>query len=46
MSAKESLKEAEFMRDVEVANAVAEAIVKFKKSEEFIALVKKDYHNG
>ena len=43
MSARELLKEAEFMRDVEVASAVAEAIVKFKESEEFTALFKKDY---
>ena len=46
MSAKESLKEAKFMRDIEVASAVTEAVVKFKESEEFIALLKKDYHNG
>ena len=46
MSAKESLKEAEFIRDTEVASAVAEAIVKFKESEEFSALLKKKYHNS
>ena len=34
------------MRDMEVASVVAEAIVKFKKSEEFTAPFKKDYHNG
>ena len=34
------------MRDVEVASAVAEAVVKFKESEEFTTLFKKDYHNG
>ena len=33
------------MRDVEVASVVAEAVVKFKESEEFITLLKKDYHN-
>ena len=42
----ELLKEAKLMRDVEVANAVAEVVVKFKESEEFTALLKKDYHNG
>ena len=46
LSAKESLKETEFMRDVEVASAIVEAIVKFKESKEFIALLKKEYHNG
>ena len=45
MSIKESLKEAEFMRDAMVASAVAEVVVKFKESEEFNALFKKDYHN-
>ena len=33
------------MRDVEVASVVAEAVVNFKESEEFTALLKKDYHN-
>ena len=33
------------MRDVDVASVVAKAIVKFKESEEFNALLK-DYHNG
>ena len=46
MSARELLNEAEFMRDVEVANAVAEVVVKFKESKEFTTLLKKDYHNG
>ena len=46
MLAKESLKEAKFMRDVEVASAIAEALVKFKESKEFTALLKNDYHNG
>ena len=45
LSARELLKEVEFMRDVEVARAVAEAVVKFKESEEFTTLLKKDYHN-
>ena len=45
LSANESLKEAEFMRDVKVASVVAETVVKFKESEEFTALLKKDYHN-
>ena len=34
------------MRHVEVASAVEEVVVKFKESEEFTALLKKDYHNG
>ena len=34
------------MRDVEVASAVAKAVVKFKESEEFTALLKKEYHNN
>ena len=46
LSARELLKEIELMRDVEVASAIAEAIVKFKESEEFTTLLKKDYHNG
>ena len=46
MSAKELLKKAEFMRDVEVASMVADAVVKFKESKEFTTLLKKDYHNG
>ena len=45
MSARELLKEAEFMRDMEVTSAVAEAVIKFKELEEFTALHKKDYHN-
>ena len=46
LSARELLKEAECMRDVEVASVVAKAVVKFKESEGFTALLKKDYHNG
>ena len=46
LSTRESLKDAEFMKDVEVASVVAEAIVKFKESEGFTVLLKKDYHNG
>ena len=34
------------MRDVEVASTVVKVVVKFKKSEEFTALPKTDYHNG
>ena len=29
-----------------MASVVAEVIVKFKESEEFITLLKKDYNNG
>ena len=46
LSTKELLKEAKFMKDVEVARTIAEAVVKFKESKEFTALLKKDYHNG
>ena len=34
------------MKDMEVVSAVAEALVKFKELEDFIALLEKDYHNG
>ena len=46
MSPNESIKEAEFIRDVEVASAVVVTVVKFKESKEFTALFKKDYHSG
>ena len=46
LSTKELLKEAEFMKDVEVARTVAEVVVKFKELKEFTTLLKKDYHNG
>ena len=46
LSAKELLKETEFMKDVKVASVVVEVVVKFKDSEEFTTLLKKDYHNG
>ena len=34
------------MRDIEVTSVVADVVVKFKESEEFTTLLKKDYHNG
>ena len=46
LSVKELLKEAEFMRDVDVASAIAKAIAKFKESKEVTVLLKKNYHNG
>ena len=46
LSARELLKEAKFMRDIEVASMVAKVAIKFKESKELTALLKKDYHNG
>ena len=39
--AKEYLKEAEFVRDNEIARAAEEVVVKFKQSEELVILLKK-----
>ena len=44
MPSKESLKKAEFIRDIEVASAIVKVVVKFKELEEFTTLIKKDYH--
>ena len=44
--AKDSLKEAELMRGLDIANAVDEALTKFKSLGEFTALLKKDHDVG
>ena len=44
--AEEYLKEAELARDDEIARAAEEAMVKFKHSEEFVALLKKEHDAG
>ena len=40
---RDSLKEAELTRGVDIANAVNEALAKFKGSDNFVALLKKDH---
>ena len=46
ITAKDSLAEAELSRGVDIANVIDEALAKFKDSEEFSALFKKDYDTG
>ena len=46
ITAKDSLKEAELSKGEDIANAVDEALVKFKSSDEFTALLKKDHDIG
>ena len=41
--AKDSLKEAELTRGLDIANAVDEALVKFKNSDEYATLLKKEH---
>ena len=43
---EEYLKEAELARDDEIARAAEEAVVTFKQSEEFVALLKKEHDEG
>ena len=43
IAAKDFLKKAKFMRDLDIAIVVDEALDKFKNSDEFVALLKKDY---
>ena len=43
---KDFLKEAEFTRDVDIANAVDTTLTKFKSSDKFTALLKKDNDVG
>ena len=40
------LKEAEFTRGLDIDNVVNEALAKFKSSDEFAALLKKDHDAG
>ena len=42
ITAKDSLKEAKLLRGVDIANVVDEAMAKFKSSNEFVSLLKKD----
>ena len=44
--AKDFLKEVELTRGLDMANAVDEVLVKFKNSDEFIALLKKNHDIG
>ena len=46
MAAKDFLKVVEFTRGLDIANAVDEALAKFKNSDEFAALLKKDHNVG
>ena len=43
IAAKDFLKEAESMKGLDIANTVDEALAKFKNSDEFAALLKKDH---
>ena len=44
--ARDSLKVAELSRSKDIANVVDETLAKFKSSEEFTALLKKDHDTG
>ena len=43
---KDFLKEVEFYKGLDIANVVNEALGKFKNSDEFAALLKKDHDIG
>ena len=43
IATKDFLKEAELTRGLDISNAINEALVKFKNSNEFVALLKKDH---
>ena len=43
MAAKDFLKEPELTKGLDIANEVDEALAKFKNSNEFTALLKKDH---
>ena len=43
ITTKDSLKEAKLLRSADIANAVDEALAKFKSLEEFVVLFKKDH---
>ena len=45
-AAKEYLKEAKVAKDAEITRAVKEAMVRFKQSEEFTALLKKEHEQA
>ena len=46
IAARDSLKEAKPSRGVDIANVVNKALAKFKSSNEFTALLKKDHDIG
>ena len=46
MVAKDFLKKAEFSKGLDIANAVDKALAKFKNSDKFTALLKKDHDTG
>ena len=46
ITAKDSLKDVKLMRGLDITNIVDEALVKFKSSDEFTALLKKDHDTG
>ena len=46
ITARDSLKEAKLSRGEDIANAVDEALAKFKSSKEFATLVKNDHDTG
>ena len=46
ITSKDSLKEAKLSREKDIANAVDEALAKFKSSDEFTTLFKKDHDIG
>ena len=46
IAAKDFLKEAELTRGLDIANEVDESLTKFKNSDEFTALLKKDHDAG
>ena len=46
ITAKDFLKEVEFYEGMDITNAVDEALGKFKNSDEFVALLKKDHDIG
>ena len=46
IATKDSLKEAELSRGVDITNAIDEVLGKFKSSDEFAILLKKDHDTG
>ena len=46
ITTRDSFKEAELLRSENIANVVDEALAKFKSSNEFYALLKKDHDTG
>ena len=46
IATKDFLKEVEFTRGLDIANAVEEALAKFKNLDEFATLLKKDHDAG